>query len=144
MPLLTKIEDNIEELKRLKGKGQDKELKRIIGLVENDIYATIIATFFQMMMGYLNDVDKIPKGFLDFLDKWNRRANSPKNVSNMARGDYILFQNKLMRYKLKSLDFKKVLIQIENTLKVKKCKQLLREIKEEYGIENFEVNVKMN
>jgi len=143
MPLLTKIKENIDGLKRLKGKGQDTELKRIIGLVENDIYSTIIATFFQTIMNYLNNLDNVPSNLIDFLDKWHRRANSPKNISNIAKGDYILFQNSLKRYKLKSLDLMEVLVQIENTLKIKECEDLLRMIKKEYGIENFEVNINM-
>ena len=141
MPLLTKIKGNIEDLKRFKGRGQDAELKRVVGLVENDIYSTIIATFFQTMMNYLNNIDNVPTGLIDFLDKWHRRANSPKNISNTAKGDYILFQHNLKKYKLKSLDLKVVLVKIENTLKIKECENLLRMIKEKYGIENFEVDV---
>lgn len=52
-----------------------------------------------------------------------------------------MFQHNLKKYKLKSLDLKVVLVQIENTLKIKECENLLRMIKENYGIENFEVGV---
>lgn len=144
-PLLPKIKDNVSDLKRLKGKGQDKEMMRIISLVENDIYGTIITTFYQTVMNHLSKINAVPpKKFLDFLEKWDRRANSPKNISNITRGDYVLFQQRLSQYSVESLNLMEVLGQIESALKVEECEKLLNEAKEFYGIENFKIDMEMN
>ena len=136
MPLFSKILKNLEDLKYLKGKGEDAELKRIITLVEGDIYATIIGTFYETMMNLLSRNTDVSKELLTFLDKENRKLNLV-----VTRGSYISFKKNLSVQYIDSLDLLSILDRIEETLRLDDCERMLKLTKEEFGIGNVFVQL---